>query len=182
VLEICINVSILIGCNIKYVITGLYNGAMGTVVRFLFKNHPPPSKAMKPFSEQPLRDIPIVLVQMDATLNYSCLADTPNVVPIKAVTSHLWEKVSRIQLPLAVAHASTIHSVQGLTAEYGIVLEPPTTYNAQGLTYVACSRPRRLEDLWLLGPVYKRHFEYGRETYKKIAKEYERLAALHPSA
>lgn len=118
---------------------------------------------------------------MDATLNYTCLVGTPNVVPIKAATTHLWEKVSRIQLPLAIAHASTIHSVQGLTAEYGIVLEPPTSYNAQGLSYVACSRPRRLEDLWLLGPLHKKHFEYGKESYKKIAKEYERLNALHTS-
>lgn len=165
-----------------HVITGLYNGAMGTVIRFLFKKEPPPSKAKKPYSEQPLRDIPIVLVQMDATLDYTCLPGTPNVVPIKAATTHLWEKVSRIQLPLAIAHASTIHSVQGITAEYGIVLDPPTAYNAQGLAYVACSRPRRLEDLWLLGPLHKKHFEYGKESYKRIAKEYERLKALHNSA
>jgi len=159
----------------------LYNGALGTVVRFLFNERPPVRKVKPPYADLPPRPIPIVLVQMDATLNFSCLPDIPNVVPIKAATTHLVDKVSRIQLPLAIAHASTIHSVQGLTAEYGIVLEPPTTYNAQGLTYVACSRPRSIDNFWLLGPLHKKHFEYGKEAYKKIAKEYERLESVHSS-
>lgn len=103
----------------------------------------------------------------------------PNVVPIAAVASRLCKKVNRLQLPLVPAHACTIHSVQGLTAIHGVTLLPATTYNAQGLMYVACSRPRRMEDLWLLGPLTMKHFQYGENAYKNIRREYSELDKLN---
>lgn len=120
-----------------------------------------------------------MLVQLDEDVGYTCLPGLPNVVPIKQFTSHLCEGVNRLQLPFVVAHACTIHSVQGLTAENGVTLLPATTYNAQGLMYVACSRPRSLEQLWLLKPLHKKHFEYGGNVYKKITEEYDRLNHIH---
>lgn len=47
--------------------------------------------------------------------------------------------------------------------------------------YVACSRPRMLEKLWLLRPLEKQHFQYGMKVYTKIAEEYERLKKIHGS-
>lgn len=118
-------------------------------------------------------------VQLDENVNYTCVPGIPNVVPIAPVSSSVCKGINRIQLPLVAAHACTVHSAQGLTATYGVVLCPATTYNAQGLMYVACSRPRRMEDLWLLGPLLPKHFEYGREAYRKIAREYTRLNHIH---
>lgn len=114
-------------------------------------------------------------MQLDEDVNYSCIAELPNVIPISAVSSYACKGVNRIQLPLVPAHACTIHSVQGLTAMHGVAIQPPTSYNSQGLMYVACSRPRCLEQLWLLGPVAAKHFQYGQEAYKQIEKEYKRL-------
>lgn len=161
--------------------TGIYNGALGTVVKFLFTEQCPPSFVQKPYGNVTNRPIPIVLVQLDETVNYSCLSDLPNVVPIVAKTWKVRKKVNRLQLPLIAAQACTIHSVQGLTAVHGVTLQPATSYNAQGLMYVACSRPTALEHLWLLAPLHAKHFQYGRATYQKIAQEYERLAKLHHS-
>lgn len=157
----------------------MYNGALGTVIRFLFTEQCPPREVKPPYGAITNRPIPIVLVKMDENVNHSCLPDTPNVVPIKAEATDLCKGVNRLQLPLVPAHACTIHSVQGLTAENGIALLPATNYNAQGLMYVACSRPRKLEDLWLLGPVTAQHFKYGMKTYQKISDEYERLNKKH---
>lgn len=162
---------------IKYV--GVYNGALGTVVRFLFDEKCPPKEAKPPFADIKYRPIPIVLVQLDEDVGYTCLPGVPNVVPIKEFSSHLCEGVNRLQLPLVVAHACTIHSVQGLTADHGVTLLPATTFNAQGLMYVACSRPRTLEQLWLLKPLRKSHFEYGGNVYQKIKEEYDRLDRVH---
>lgn len=148
---------------------------MGTVLRFLFTGPCPPRNAKPPYAALPPRPIPIVLVKMDAALSHSCLSDIPNVVPISAETSSIGEGTNRIQLPLFPAHASTIHSVQGLTAEHGIVLTPSTSYNAQGLMYVACSRPRKMEDILLLAPLTTKHFTYGIPTFAKIDAEYKRL-------
>lgn len=154
---------------------------MGTVVRFLFTDKCPPRHVTPPFAAIQNRPLPIVLVKLDENIGYSCISDIPNVVPIKAKSSHLCEGVNRLQLPLVAAHACTIHSVQGLTAENGVVLSPATSYNAQGLMYVACSRPRTLEKLWLLNPLQKQHFQYGMKVYAKIAEEYRRLEQEHGS-
>lgn len=158
---------------------GIYNGALGTVVQFLFTNNPPPSFVERPYGDVTNRSLPVVLVQLDEDVHFSCMNDMPNVVPIQAKSYLVKKGVNRKQLPLIAAHASTIHSVQGLTAVHGVTLQPATSYNAQGLMYVACSRPRSLEDLWLLAPLQTKHFQYGRETYRKIEKEYKRLESLH---
>ncbi len=171
-----VNQSKLLSYN--YILIGLYNGALGTVLRFLFTDQIPPNDVQPPLASVRGRPLPIVLVQLDEPLGYSCVPNVPNVVPIIPETYELTNTVSRRQLPLILAHACTIHSVQGLTAEHGITLLPPSKYNAQGLMYVACSRPRTMEQLWLLGPLYKKHFEFGSDTYDVIAEEYERLERI----
>lgn len=148
------------------------------MVRFLFTEQCPSSDFQPPLASVNSRPLPIVLVQLDETVGYTCVPGVSNVVPIVAESFQLTESVDRLQLPLVLAHACTIHSVQGLTAEHGVTLVPASKYNAQGLMYVACSRVRNIEQLWLLGPLYKKHFEYGGDTFAKIAAEYKRLSTI----
>jgi len=180
IISICEHINLQFDFYTIYII-GMYNGALGTVIRFLFTEKCPPSYVQKPYAAVKNRPIPIVLVQLDEDVKYSCISELPNVVPIVATDSSLCKKVNRLQLPLVAAHACTIHSVQGLTAAHGVTLQPCSSYNAQGLMYVACSRPRKLEDLWLLAPLQLSHFQFGRNTYLQIHKEYARLTAQHSS-
>lgn len=53
---------------------------------------------------------------------------------------------SRLQLPLKLAWAVSIHKAQGLTLDK-VVVDVGTKEFSSGLTYVACSRVRRLSDL-----------------------------------
>lgn len=123
------------------------------------------------------REIPIVLVQMDQDLgDLTCVPGVRNVIPITS-RSYTKNKFTRIQLPLLPAHASTIHSAQGLTAEFGVVLQPsqgrPFAY---GLEYVGCSRAKSMDQLRILNhPLRVSHFNFDQTSLEKIKKEYDRL-------
>lgn len=69
--------------------------------------------------------------------------------PIKR-TSASWKEggidCSRIQFPITLAYALTIHKAQGLTLDK-VIVEIGDRELAPGLTYVALSRVRRAEDL-----------------------------------
>ena len=56
------------------------------------------------------------------------------------------------QLPLTLAWATTIHKAQGLTLEQA-ALDLTGGVFAPGHLYVALSRVRRLEDLYLMQPI-----------------------------
>jgi hypothetical protein len=64
------------------------------------------------------------------------------------------------QLPLTLAWATTIHKAQGLTLDQ-VVLDATGGFFAPGHLYVALSRVRRLEDLFLKQPLPK-VMSYGR--------------------
>lgn len=167
-------------CNIFYfVTTGLYNGARGTVYKFIFRGICP--VAVLPANRGPHcwinREIPIVLVQMDQDMGtLTCVPGVRNVIPITTKT-YTRNKVSRIQLPLLPAHASTIHSAQGLTAEFGVVLQPSVGRPfAYGLEYVGCSRAKAMDELRILKyPLRANHLYSDRTAMEKIRKEYDRL-------
>ena len=63
---------------------------------------------------------------------------------------------SRLQLPLKLAWAVTIHKAQGLTLD-NVVIDVGTKEFSSGLTYVACSRVRRLSDLLFDPPFPYQH-------------------------
>jgi len=158
---------------------GLYNGARGTIYKFIFSGKCP--LAVLPSVQKAHlwynREIPIVLVQMDQDLGVlTCIPGVRNVIPI---TSRTYSKMhyTRIQLPLLPAHASTIHSAQGLTAEFGVVLQPSKAKPfAYGLEYVGCSRAKSMDDLWILQHSLKAyHFNFEEKSMRKIKEEYDRL-------
>ncbi len=149
------------------------------MLKFLFKKKCP-TRVLNTLSDAPRwknREIPIVLVQMDQELGFTCLPGVKNVVPISA-KAYYKGGFSRIQLPIIPAHASTIHSAQGLTAEFGVVLQPSAgTPFAYGLEYVGCSRAKSMDQIHILiNHLKTTHFSYAYPTsLRNIREEYVRL-------
>ena len=118
---------------------GLVNGAMGTIRDIVFADGSGPTS------------LPIAaMVEMD---DYSGPAytdpDGHKVVPITPVR-YSWEGKSgscfRLQLPLCLAWAVTVHKSQGLTLPKAVI-DLENSEFAAGLSFVAISRVRALTDL-----------------------------------
>jgi hypothetical protein len=172
---------------------GLYQGALGTVVGFGYDSNEPKHQfpSLSDFlrsAELNTQEIPVVFVQMDVlgdsnkanggTLNLSCMANKPRVVPFTATPSMrcLKHTYYRYQLPLVPAHCRTFHKAQGLTAAYGVVITPsPMVPFAMGLEYVAISRAKTLSGVVLVNRLRHDHFEtHGKERHT-ITAEYRRM-------
>jgi hypothetical protein len=120
--------------------TGLVNGSMGTVEDIIFREgQGPPS-------------LPIaVLVAFD---NYKgptiASLEGKRVVPIAPIrrtwNSKSGATCSRLQVPVRLAWAITVHKSQGLTLQKAIIDIGDKEFTA-GLTFVAVSRVRALKDL-----------------------------------
>lgn len=122
-----------------WVDVGLVNGAMGTVQAICYMTGGPP-------------DLPIaVMVRFD---NYSGPTFPDNTVPITPLR-RCWSssggQCSRLQLPLKLAWAITIHKSQGLTLDK-VVIDVGKREFSTGLTFVAYSRVRQLQDLLFTSP------------------------------
>lgn len=118
---------------------GLCNGALGNVLDFVYADGQNPPT------------LPIcVIVQFDENYNGPSLSATlPRCVPICPVTQvsqNLGHKCERQQLPLKLAWAMTIHKSQGLTLKKAWVDLGPSE-KCSGMTYVALSRVKKIEDL-----------------------------------
>ena len=115
---------------------GLVNGAMGTVAAICYLTGGPP-------------DLPVaVVVHFDS---YSGPTLPDGTVPITPLRRSWSVHCSRLQLPLKLAWAVTIHKSQGLTLDKVVVDVGKKEFSA-GLTFVACSTVRRMTDL-LLDPL-----------------------------
>jgi hypothetical protein len=171
---------------------GLYQGALGTVVGFGFRDSKPPPAGIQFQSDYingddgNMRELPIVFVQMDhlgdSKGSLSCDPKRPRVVPFVALPSRskLRRKYHRYQVPLVAAHCRTIHKAQGLTAKHGIVLEPSRGKPfAMSLEYVAISRACCIEDVILLEPLRRDHITWHGGQRRSIVREYRRLFTTH---
>ena len=176
-----------VGCRVRitdniFVEGGLFNGAMGTVMGFVYATPPPQSTDAAlngKFSE--LKDIdkeiPVVLVQLDgddSSHNWSCSNKIKRLVPIVAcIGSSTVSKTDykRVQLPLRVAHARTGHSSQGLTAHCGVVVLPGSSYF--GGDYVAISRGKCLSDVIMLDYITSLNFSAQPKFRDKIDRFYK---------
>ena len=123
-----------------WVDVGLVNGAMGTVQAICYRTGGPP-------------DLPIaVMVRFDS---YSGPTFPDGTVPItpprRSWSSSGGGQCSRLQLPLKLAWAVTIHKSQGLTLDK-VVINVGKREFSTGLTFVACSRVRQLQDLLFTPP------------------------------
>ena len=65
---------------------------------------------------------------------------------------------TRTQFPIAVAHSSTIHKAQGMSLPK-VVIDIGDNEFAPGLTYVALSRARKLNDIMILKSYPKSRFD-----------------------
>ncbi|KAL5717816.1 DNA helicase [Ranunculus cassubicifolius] len=117
---------------------GLVNGAMGIVDSIVYGQG----------CRTPV-DMPVeVMVNFD-NYNGPAYKEGTRIIPITPHTTH-WKTTSgttcsRTQLPLMLCWAITIHKSQGLTLDQAVV--DIGRKESLGLTFVALSRTRKLEDL-----------------------------------
>ena len=121
---------------------GLVNGAMGTVIAICYKSGQAPP------------NLPVsVMLRFDSYTQAPCtLPDgTVPIVPIRDTWSVSGAQCSRLQLPLKLAWAVTIHKAQGLTLDK-VVIDVGEKEFTCGLIFVACSHVRTLTDLLINPP------------------------------
>ena len=108
-----------------WVEAGLVNGAMGTVKAICYRNGGPP-------------DLPIaVMVTFDCYSGPTLHDHSVPIIPIRRTWLHNGAACSRLQLPLKLARAVTIHKAQGLTLDGGVVDIGKKEFSA-GLTHISC--------------------------------------------
>jgi ATP-dependent DNA helicase PIF1 len=99
-----------------------------------------------------------VMVKFDSYSGPTLPDGTIPIVPIRRAWSSCGKSCSRLQIPLKLAWAITIHKAQGLTLNK-VVIDIGTKEFSTGLTFVACSRVRYLTDL-----IFEPPFDYYRLT------------------
>ena len=174
---------------------GIYNGAMGTVVGFIYegpmpdyiKNSENPPRNFSNLRESQ-RKPPIVLVQLDYpdhfTPPYTCVNDNKvrNVYPFTLCsclcTDTGDQKYTRMQVPLLVAHGRTSHSTQGMTFYCKVIVDPNNRFFA-GI-YVSISRATDIENVHLISPLTEHMFSNNDEFRLLVDAEYKRLRILFP--
>ena len=128
------NARVMLTSNL-WVDMGLVNGAMGTVMAVCYRSGESPP------------NLPIaVTVRFDSYRGPTLSDGTVPITPLCRTWSASGGSCSRLQLPLKLAWAVTIHKAQGLTLDKVVIDIGKKEFSA-GLTFVACSRVRRLKDL-----------------------------------
>ena len=153
----------------------LINGQMGTTIRIhIDQVTNKPAKVYVKFDDERAGRITIdKSADSYATMN--------NVVPIVPVLVKIKirpgkpssPEIQRIQFPLTLAWACTVHKVQGLTLENIVVsfdLFKQRSFN-YGQAYVALSRATSLSGLHILGNIQSKHIRAD----PRVHKEYQRL-------
>ena len=122
-----------------WVEVGLVNGAMGTIEAICYRSGGPP-------------DLPLaVMLKFDHYSGPTLHDGTVPITPIRRTWSNSGVQCSRLQLPLKLAWAVTIHKSQGLTLNKVVVDIGKKEFSC-GLTFVACSRICHITDLLFTPP------------------------------
>lgn len=150
----------------------LINGQMGTVI--------------KVDVNQNTKKIIIYVKFDDNEAGKNAINKCPNprqnqVVPIEPVLRRIKirpgkpssPEIQRIQFPMTLAWACTVHKVQGLTLQYVVHLNRQRSFN-HGQIYVALSRCTSLQGLYTLGQIEGKHIKAN----PNVRAEYERLREL----
>ena len=150
-----------------WVDVGLVNGAMGTIHAICYRTGGPP-------------DLPMaIMVKFDSYSGPTFHNGTVPITPLRRCWSSSGGQCSRLQLPLKLARAVTIHKSQGLTLNKAVIDVGKREFST-GLTFVACSRVRELKDLLFIS--YQRLSNIANSTRLKERQEEEkRLLSLQPS-
>lgn len=118
----------------------MVNGTLGTVVSICYKDDQRPP------------DLPVsVMVRFDAYAGPTLSDGTVPICPLLRTWFSTTRQCSRLQLPLKLSWAVTIHKSQGLTLDK-VVIDVGKKEFSSGLTFVACSRVRHLTDLLFVPP------------------------------
>ena len=99
-----------------------------------------------------------VMVRFDSYSSPTLPDGSAPIVPIRRTWSNSGKSCSRLQIPLKLAWAITIHKAQGLTLNK-VVIDMGSKEFSTGLTFVACSRVRHLIDL-----IFQPPFDYDHLT------------------
>ena len=122
-----------------WVDVGLVSGAMGTIQAICYRTGGPP-------------DLPIAVIDHFDSYSGPTFHDgTVPITPLRRSWSSSGGQCSRLQLPLKLAWAVTIHKSQGLTLDK-VVIDVGKREISTGVTFVACSRVRQLQDLLFSPP------------------------------
>ena len=144
-----------------WVQVGLVNGAMGTIVAICYdvEDQSPPS-------------LPLAVTVHFDTYTGSTLSDgSVPIIPLHRTWLSSNHQCSKLQLPLKLAWAVTIHKSQGMTLDK-VVIDVGKKEFYTGLTFVACSLVRHLNDLLFVPP-----FPFQRVAHLANSKRHkERLA------
>ncbi|XP_034240282.1 uncharacterized protein LOC117644774 [Thrips palmi] len=141
------------GCKVMlrhnlWVEKGLVNGTIGYVHDILFDENTNASNGM-----------PAVIMCTFPSYTGPSLIPGENVVPIRTMSASWTDdqntKCTRQQFPLVVAYACTIHKSQGMTLDK-VVIDIEDREFSGGLSYVAFSRVRRLNNLLIYPFLMKR--------------------------
>ena len=109
-----------------WVEVGLVNGARGTIQAICYKIGGPPS-------------LPLAIMVKFQNYSGPTLHDTVPITPVQRTWSSSGVQCSRLQIPLKLAWAVTIHKSQGLTLDKAVINIGKKEFSS-GLTFVACSR------------------------------------------
>ena len=97
-------------------------------------------------------ELPVsVMVRFDEYTGPTLSDGTVPICPLLRTWFSTTRQCSRLQLPLKLSWAVTIHKSQGLTLDK-VVIDVGKKEFSSGLTFVACSRVRRLSDLLFVAP------------------------------
>ena len=164
---------------------GLYNGQMGPVYGFVYQgNGPCTDEEYMPRDFGILKDSereqPIILVQIDGDLNYSCSQEIPNLVPIIPIEGRclIGKDYKRWQYPILLAHARTGHSIQGFTSLNGIVVDLGSPFF--GGDYVALGRATSLLKILLTTIAQTSHFTSHAAYRLQVEQFYAHLEEIFP--
>ena len=91
-----------------------------------------------------------VMVRFDDYTGPTVHDGTVPITPVRRSWTFLCGQCSRLQLPLKLAWAVTIHKSQGLTLDK-VVIDVGKEFSC-GLSFVACSRVRKLSDILFVPP------------------------------
>ena len=92
-----------------------------------------------------------VTVKFDSYSGPTLPDGTVPITPLRRTWFSITKQCSRLQIPLKLAWAVTIHKSQGLTLDKAVIDIGKKEFST-GLTFVACSRVRQLTDLLFVPP------------------------------
>jgi len=92
-----------------------------------------------------------VTVKLDSYSGPTLPDGTIPITPLRCTWFSTNKQCSRLQIPLKLAWAITLHKSQGMTLDK-VVIDVGKKEFSSGLTYVACSRVRQINDILFVSP------------------------------